>query len=207
STSDLERPCNTIPQQRNLKPVLQRPVETTPAKPSFATSKECQPSVDLLAVQSNSGSEVGSGAGRQPILIYTYCRGFRRNFIFVCWLCLSATRSARLSSWHASILDRRPAKAAVKEVVVNALKIVKAAGKPAGILTPDQTHAWQYLDLGVNFVAVGSDMNTITSGLRGLHGAFLISSVRACGNAMRHREQPRMGETNDCSDLARGRAS
>ena len=28
STSALERPCNTIHQQRNLKPVLQRPIET-----------------------------------------------------------------------------------------------------------------------------------------------------------------------------------
>ena len=30
-TSALERPCNTRRQQRNLKPVLQRPVETAPA--------------------------------------------------------------------------------------------------------------------------------------------------------------------------------
>ena len=66
----------------------------------------------------------------------------------------------------------RPGEAAVQEVVVNALKTIKAAGKPAGILTPDQTLARQYLDLGVNFVAVGSDISTITSGLRGLHGAF-----------------------------------
>ncbi|MCK0104649.1 hypothetical protein, partial [Pseudohalocynthiibacter sp. F2068] len=30
STSDLERPCNTKRQQRNLKHVLRRSVETTP---------------------------------------------------------------------------------------------------------------------------------------------------------------------------------
>ena len=36
-TSAPERPCNTKPQQRNLKPVLQRPVETTPAKQRFVS--------------------------------------------------------------------------------------------------------------------------------------------------------------------------
>jgi len=66
----------------------------------------------------------------------------------------------------------RPGEAAVQEVVLNALKTIKAAGKPAGILTPDQTLARQYLDLGVSFLAVGSDISAFTSGLRGLHGAF-----------------------------------
>jgi 4-hydroxy-2-oxoheptanedioate aldolase len=40
----------------------------------------------------------------------------------------------------------------------------RAAGKPAGILTPDPTEAARYLELGFTFVAVGSDVGILAKG-------------------------------------------
>lgn len=60
----------------------------------------------------------------------------------------------------------RPAVAQVQVAVEDGLTRIIAAGKPAGILTSDETLARRYLDLGASFVAVGTDV-TLLSGAVG----------------------------------------
>ncbi len=60
----------------------------------------------------------------------------------------------------------------VQEAVNNALTRIRQAGVAAGILTSDRTLAKGYADLGVEFLAVGSDVGTLRSGLTALRQAF-----------------------------------
>ncbi|SFJ80022.1 aldolase/citrate lyase family protein [Celeribacter neptunius] len=66
----------------------------------------------------------------------------------------------------------RPGAPEVQEVVVDTLKRIKAAGKAAGILTSDQKLAQSYRELGVEFLAVGSDVGVLRAGLTGLKAKF-----------------------------------
>ncbi len=45
----------------------------------------------------------------------------------------------------------------VQKVIEDAITLIKASGKAAGILMADKTLAQRYIDLGAKFVAVGSD--------------------------------------------------
>ncbi|MEE3360135.1 MAG: HpcH/HpaI aldolase/citrate lyase family protein [Pseudomonadota bacterium] len=65
-----------------------------------------------------------------------------------------------------------PAHPEVQEAVNNALTRIRQAGVAAGILTSDRTLAKGYADLGVEFLAVGSDVGTLRSGLTALRQAF-----------------------------------
>ena len=65
-----------------------------------------------------------------------------------------------------------PAHPEVQETVNNALTRIRQAGVAAGILTSDRTLAKGYADLGVEFLAVGSDVGTLRSGLIALRQAF-----------------------------------
>ncbi|MEC7762525.1 MAG: HpcH/HpaI aldolase/citrate lyase family protein [Pseudomonadota bacterium] len=60
----------------------------------------------------------------------------------------------------------------VQAVVVDVLTRIRAAGKAAGILTSDRALAQSYADMGVEFLAVGSDVGTLVGGLKALRGAF-----------------------------------
>jgi 4-hydroxy-2-oxoheptanedioate aldolase len=60
----------------------------------------------------------------------------------------------------------------VQEVIEKAIGRIVAAGKPAGILTFNETFNRRYLDLGVTFLAVGSDVTEYASALRALAGRY-----------------------------------
>ncbi|MBW6417542.1 aldolase/citrate lyase family protein [Celeribacter sp. PS-C1] len=66
----------------------------------------------------------------------------------------------------------KPGAPEVQAVVVETLKRIKAAGKAAGILTSDQPLAQSYRELGVEFLAVGSDVGVLRAGLTGLKAKF-----------------------------------
>ncbi|WP_460274384.1 aldolase/citrate lyase family protein [Celeribacter sp. ULVN23_4] len=66
----------------------------------------------------------------------------------------------------------KPGAPEVQAVVVDTLKRIKAAGKAAGILTSDQTLAQSYREMGVEFLAVGSDVGVLRAGLLGLKTKF-----------------------------------
>ncbi|MCI4665108.1 MAG: HpcH/HpaI aldolase/citrate lyase family protein [Neomegalonema sp.] len=60
----------------------------------------------------------------------------------------------------------------VQDVVSDVLSRIHAAGKAAGILTSDRTLAQGYAEMGVEFLAVGSDVGVLSGGLKALRAAF-----------------------------------
>jgi len=66
----------------------------------------------------------------------------------------------------------KPGQSEVQKVVMDALRRIRKAGKAAGILTSDRTLARKYLDMGVEFLAVGSDVGVLSSGLTALRAEF-----------------------------------
>lgn len=60
----------------------------------------------------------------------------------------------------------------VQEAIEDAIKRICAAGKAAGILTPDERLARRYLALGATFVAVGVDTTVLMRGLKALSARF-----------------------------------
>jgi len=60
----------------------------------------------------------------------------------------------------------------VQTVIADAVRRIKAAGSIAGILTPDETLARQYIDMGCLYVAVGSDMGLLARGAEQLAARF-----------------------------------
>ncbi len=69
-------------------------------------------------------------------------------------------------------LPGKPGCAEVQQVVVDALKLIGASDKASGILTSDLKLALQYQALGVGFLAVGSDVGVLVSGLNQLLQKF-----------------------------------
>ncbi len=66
----------------------------------------------------------------------------------------------------------QPGAEEVQAVVRDVLTRIRAAGKAAGILTSDQALAQSYRKMGVEFLAIGSDVGVLNSGLRGLLSNF-----------------------------------
>lgn len=60
----------------------------------------------------------------------------------------------------------------VREAVVAAIGAVRAAGKPAGVLSVNPTLAREYRDAGANFVAVGVDTNLLAKHTKALADEF-----------------------------------
>jgi 2-dehydro-3-deoxyglucarate aldolase len=54
-----------------------------------------------------------------------------------------------------------PAHAEVQQAIVQVHQAARAAGKATGILAPAEADARRYLDMGMNFVAVGSDLGVL----------------------------------------------
>jgi 4-hydroxy-2-oxoheptanedioate aldolase len=52
----------------------------------------------------------------------------------------------------------------VQKALEDAARRLKAIGKPAGILTPNEEEARRYIDWGYTFVAVGADLGLLTRG-------------------------------------------
>jgi 4-hydroxy-2-oxoheptanedioate aldolase len=74
-----------------------------------------------------------------------------------------------------------PGHADVQSAIEGAIARIQAAGKPAGILTANETLARRYLQLGCTFVAVGVDTTLLAGSARALAQRFLgktDSSVR-----------------------------
>ena len=67
----------------------------------------------------------------------------------------------------------KPGAPEVQEIVNDTLKRIRAAGKAAGILTSDQSLAQGYKQLGVEFLAVGSDVGVLRAGLIALQKNFV----------------------------------
>ena len=66
----------------------------------------------------------------------------------------------------------QPGAPQVQKAVVGALTRIRKAGKAAGILTSDRTLAKGYAEMGVEFLAVGSDVGVFSAGLKALRAAF-----------------------------------
>lgn len=66
----------------------------------------------------------------------------------------------------------KPEAAPVQAVVVEALSRIRAAGKPAGILTSNRELARRYALMGVEFLAVGADVGVFARGLAELRQGF-----------------------------------
>jgi 4-hydroxy-2-oxoheptanedioate aldolase len=64
------------------------------------------------------------------------------------------------------------AHAEVQAAIEDGLTRIRKAGKPAGILTLDETKARRYLDLGATFVAVGLDIEILSRGSQALAARF-----------------------------------
>lgn len=60
----------------------------------------------------------------------------------------------------------------VVSAVEDAIRRLVALGKPAGVLTFDETLNGRYLALGAAFVAVGADIRVLTTGLRALASRY-----------------------------------
>ncbi|WP_207458171.1 HpcH/HpaI aldolase/citrate lyase family protein [Azospirillum sp. SYSU D00513] len=60
----------------------------------------------------------------------------------------------------------------VLEAIEDAIKRILACGKPAGILTGDETLARRYLEMGCTYVAVGSDQALLARGTEQLAAKF-----------------------------------
>lgn len=60
----------------------------------------------------------------------------------------------------------------VQEIIQRTIKFLIAHKKPVGILSANNKLAQKYLDMGANFVAVGSDVGTFVSALKGLRDKF-----------------------------------
>ena len=65
-----------------------------------------------------------------------------------------------------------PGAAEVQARVVDALRRIRAAGKAAGILTGDLALARGYRQMGVEFLAIGSDVGALNAGLRAMRNGL-----------------------------------
>jgi 4-hydroxy-2-oxoheptanedioate aldolase len=73
---------------------------------------------------------------------------------------------------------------AVVAEVERAIRRIQAAGKPAGILSQDETVARQYLAMGCRFVAVGVDAVIFAKTLDALRHRFLGGEAPAAGGSV-----------------------
>jgi len=60
----------------------------------------------------------------------------------------------------------------VVQVIGDAIRRIRAAGKAAGILATNEAQARHWIDTGANFVAVGIDVLVLANGLRALAAKF-----------------------------------
>jgi 4-hydroxy-2-oxoheptanedioate aldolase len=62
----------------------------------------------------------------------------------------------------------------VQRAIEDAIGRIRACGKPAGILTPDEGLARRYIELGCTFTAVGSDLGILARGADQLAARFRV---------------------------------
>jgi 4-hydroxy-2-oxoheptanedioate aldolase len=56
--------------------------------------------------------------------------------------------------------------------IEQAIRRIRASGKPAGILSPDEAMARHYIEVGSMFTAVGSDIGILARNAEALAGRF-----------------------------------
>ncbi|SNY90305.1 5-dehydro-4-deoxy-D-glucarate aldolase [Cohaesibacter sp. ES.047] len=66
-----------------------------------------------------------------------------------------------------------PSEPSVQAIIKRVFEAAKAAGKSAGILAPVESDARKYMELGANFVAVGSDLGLLKGASQALKGTYL----------------------------------
>lgn len=66
-----------------------------------------------------------------------------------------------------------PGQPDVQAAIADGIARIRAAGKSAGILSPDETLARRYLELGATFVAVGIDSNLLARATSALAARFM----------------------------------
>jgi 2-dehydro-3-deoxyglucarate aldolase len=66
-----------------------------------------------------------------------------------------------------------PAHPEVQGAMQRVIDSARAHGKPAGILAPVEADARRYLDMGISFVAVGSDLGLFRNASQGLRDKYL----------------------------------
>ena len=71
----------------------------------------------------------------------------------------------------------RPADKQVQEAITQGIKVVRTAGKAAGVLSADHSLARSYLDAGATFVAVGVDTTMLVQAAKQLLGVFKAAAV------------------------------
>ena len=71
----------------------------------------------------------------------------------------------------------RPADKQVQEAITQGIKVVRSAGKAAGVLSADHGLARSYLDAGATFVAVGVDTTMLVQAAKQLLGVFKAAAV------------------------------
>lgn len=77
-----------------------------------------------------------------------------------------------------------PAHPEVQSVIIDCIKQIRQSGKAAGILFADEKMARQYLQLGVEFIAVGVDATILSQSLQRLHAKY--QQQQASANAEQH---------------------
>ena len=77
----------------------------------------------------------------------------------------------------------QPAHPQVQKTILDAIAVVRAAGKAAGVLAPDPKLAHMYLDAGALFVAVGVDTTLLTRACRDLAAAYKDSGDKPAAAA------------------------
>jgi 2-dehydro-3-deoxyglucarate aldolase len=65
-----------------------------------------------------------------------------------------------------------PSHPEVREAMRRIVEAARARGKPAGILAPAEADARRYLEMGISFVAVGSDLGIVRDASRALRDKF-----------------------------------
>jgi 2-dehydro-3-deoxyglucarate aldolase len=66
----------------------------------------------------------------------------------------------------------------VQQVIRHITERVRAHGKAVSILTPIRADAQRYIEMGIQVVAVGSDLNLLRDSARGLREAFAPTGIR-----------------------------
>lgn len=66
----------------------------------------------------------------------------------------------------------KPSHPEVKAAVEDGIQRIRAAGKPAGVLSFDRAMVETYIGLGVSFAAVGADVTLLTQAARALAASF-----------------------------------
>ena len=138
------------------------PVNPPPTSPP-PTSTTPQPAMDAHLALTNARAAQAAGYTGAGIRIGVVDSGVMRNH--------PALAGRVLANF--TYVDPRRNNLAVDDVVGHGTTVAQlAAGKAVGILAPVAADARRYLDMGMHFVAVGTDIGVFKQAVFGLREAF-----------------------------------